>query len=78
MKAWNNGAWLLMLPAAAVMVFVGVLPLIAVFNYSLHDIFSLADVHWVGAEWYEEIITSARFHESLFRSLMFSAVWSAP
>lgn len=74
MKAVNSGAWFLMLPAAAVMVFVGVLPLVAVFNYSLHDIFSLADIHWVGAEWYEEIITSARFHESLFRSLMFSTV----
>ncbi len=70
----RNGAWLLMLPAAAVMAFVGVLPLIAVFNYALHDIFSLADVHWVGVEWYEEIVTSSRFHESLLRSLMFSAV----
>lgn len=70
----RNGAWLLMLPAAAVMVFVGVLPLIAVFNYGLHDIFSLADVHWVGVEWYEEIVTSSRFHESLGRSLLFSAI----
>ena len=70
----RNGAWLLMLPAAAVMVFVGVLPLIAVFNYGLHDIFSLADVHWVGVEWYEEIVTSTRFHASLGRSLLFSAV----
>lgn len=70
----RNGAWLLMLPAAAVMVFVGVLPLIAVFNYGLHDIFSLADVHWVGVEWYEEIVTSSRFRESLGRSLLFSAI----
>lgn len=73
-KTWTNGAWLLMLPAAVVMAFVGVLPLIAVFNYALHDIFSLADIHWIGVEWYEEIVTSSRFHESLARSLMFSAI----
>ena len=74
MEPVRNGAWLLVLPAAAVMVFVGVLPLVAVFNYALHDIFSLANVHWIGAEWYEEIVTSSRFHESLARSLMFSAI----
>ena len=73
-RSWNNGAWLMMLPAAVVMAFVGVLPLIAVFNYALHDIFSLADIHWIGVEWYEEIVTSTRFHESLARSLMFSAI----
>lgn len=74
MKAYRNDAWLLMLPAAAVMAFVGVIPLVAVFNYALHDIFSLQDVHWVGVEWYEEIVTSSRFHGSLARSLLFSAV----
>ncbi len=74
MRPYRNEAWLLMLPAAAVMAFVGVIPLIAVFNYSLHDIFSLADVHWVGVEWYEAIVTSSRFHASLGRSLLFSAV----
>lgn len=74
MRPYRNEAWLLLLSAAGLMVFIGVIPLIAVFNYSLHDIFSLADVHWVGAEWYEEIITSDRFHASLLRSLLFSAV----
>ncbi|NBE07406.1 carbohydrate ABC transporter permease [Paragemmobacter ruber] len=74
MKPYRNEAWLLLLPAAGLMGFIGVVPLIAVFNYSLHDIFSLADVHWVGAEWYEEIITSDRFHASLLRSLLFAAV----
>ena len=40
MKTWNNGAWLLMLPAAAVMVFVGVLPLVEL--RSLLDAFNEA------------------------------------
>jgi glycerol transport system permease protein len=73
MKPHSARAWLLVAPAAAVMVFVGVLPLVAVFNYALHDIFTLSDVHWVGPEWYAEIVTSPRFHASLARSLLFSA-----
>ncbi|MBC2834007.1 carbohydrate ABC transporter permease [Paragemmobacter straminiformis] len=73
-RPYRNAAWLLMLPAALLMAVVGVVPLVAVFNYSLHDIFSLRDVLWVGAEWYGEIVTSPRFHASLLRSLMFSAV----
>jgi len=73
-KPQSNRAWLLVLPALAVMGFVGVLPLVAVLNYSFHDIFSLSDVHWVGVEWYAEIVSSARFHGSLARSLVFSAL----
>lgn len=73
-RPYSNAAWLLMLPAALLMAVVGVVPLIAVFNYSLHDIFSLQDVLWVGPEWYAEIVTDPRFHASLGRSLMFSAV----
>ncbi len=74
MKPVANRAWLLILPALAVMGFVGVLPLVAVFNYSFHDIFTLSDVHWVGVEWYAEIVASDRFRESLARSLLFSAL----
>lgn len=73
-KPYSNAAWLLMLPAAVLMAVVGVIPLVTVFNYSLHDIFSLQDVQWVGAEWYHDIVTSGRFHASLARSLLFSAV----
>lgn len=64
----------LLLPALVVMGFVAVLPLLAVFNYSFHDIFSLDQAYWIGLEWYEEIITSDRFLSSLARSLLFSGV----
>ncbi len=72
-RPYRNAAWVLMLPAALLMGAVGVLPLVSVFNYSLHDIFSLADVLWVGPEWYAEIVADPRFHASLLRSLAFSA-----
>lgn len=56
------------------MLVVGVVPLISVFNYSFHDIFTLQDLHWVGVDWYREIIRSDRFLGSLGRSLLFSGV----
>lgn len=64
----------LLLPALGVMGFVAVLPLLAVFNYSFHDIFSLDQAFWIGLDWYQEIVTSDRFLSSLVRSLLFSGV----
>jgi glycerol transport system permease protein len=64
----------LLLPALVVMGFVAVLPLLAVFNYSFHDIFSLDQAFWIGLDWYQEIVTSDRFLSSLARSLLFSGV----
>lgn len=74
MKQQFNGAWLFLLPALAILTFVGVIPLLAVFNYSFFDIFTLENVFWVGPEWYEKIITSERFYASLGRSLLFSFI----
>ena len=74
MKPQSNIAWLLMLPAALVMVFVAVAPMVTVFNYSFHDIFTLDDVFWVGTEWYETIVSSPRFWSSLGRSAAFSSL----
>ena len=74
MKRHDNRAWLLLVPAGLIMLAVGVLPLVAVFNYSFHDIFTLQKLHWVGLDWYQEIVRSERFHGSLLRSLLFSAL----
>jgi len=65
---------LLLLPALVVMAFVAVIPVVTVFNFSFHDIFTLQDVYWIGLEWYREIVTSDRFLSSLGRSLLFSAL----
>ena len=73
MKPLDNRAWYLLIPAGAVMAFVGLIPLVSVLNFSLPDIFSLDRVHWISTEWYEEMISSSRFHASLARSLLFSA-----
>ncbi len=70
----DNRAWLLVAPALVVLGVVGALPLLAVVNYGLHDIFTLSDVHWVGVQWFADILGSERFLASLGRSLLFSAL----
>lgn len=74
MRQHDNRAWFLMIPAAAILAFVGIVPLMTVFNYSFFDIFTLKQMHWVGSEWYRDIVSSERFHASLARSLLFSAL----
>ena len=74
MKRHSNTAWFLLLPALAIMSFVAIIPLVTVLNFSFFDIFTLEKIFWVGTTWYEEIITSDRFHASLLRSLLFSAL----
>jgi len=73
-KVNDNRAWWLTLPAITVLFFVGVIPLMTVVNYSFHDIFTLPDKHWIGFEWYADIIQSERFRNSFFRSLSFSFI----
>ncbi len=75
MERWtDNRAWFLLLPALVVLAVVGGLPLLAVINYGLHDIFTLSETHWVGLQWFEDILDSDRFWASLGRSLLFSAL----
>lgn len=74
MRRHNNPAFWLLLPAMVLLAVVGVLPLLAVVNYGFHDIFSLRDVHWVGLDWYADILTSDRFLASLGRSLLFATL----
>ena len=74
MNRQDNRAWLLVLPAMLLLALVGMLPLLAVFNYGFHDIFTLSNVHWVGLEWYADILGSDRFAASLGRSLLFAGL----
>ena len=74
MRPHDNRAWFLLLPAVLLLGLVGALPLLAVLNYGFHDIFTLQDVHWVGVEWFADILGSDRFLASLGRSLLFSTL----
>ncbi|MFO1150910.1 MAG: sugar ABC transporter permease [Alsobacter sp.] len=74
MKPTSHRAWLLLIPAGLLLGFVGILPLVAVVNYSFLDLFVITNPFWVGVQWYEAIVASPRFYASLGRSLAFSAL----
>jgi glycerol transport system permease protein len=45
-----------------------------VVNYSVQDTFGNNVFFWAGTEWFEQVLTSSRFHGALIRSLSFSLV----
>lgn len=74
MQQHNNRAWLLLAPAAGLMMFVGLVPLLTAFNYSFYDIFTIQQAFWIGEDWYRLILSSSQFYASLGRSLLFSVL----
>ncbi len=74
MKAWNNRAWLLVLPVLVLVAFSAVIPLMTVVNYSVQDSFGNNEFFWVGTEWFREVLHSERFHDALLRNLLFSSI----
>lgn len=74
MQHQHNGAWLMVLPAVFLLAVLGVVPLIAVLNYSFFDIFTLQSRFWVGTEWYAELVGTRDFYASLARSILFTSL----
>ena len=73
-KTQNNKAWFLVLPVLVLVAFSAVIPLMTVVNYSVQDTFGNNVFFWEGVGWFEEIITSDRLHEALWRQMLFSAI----
>jgi glycerol transport system permease protein len=73
-KTWNNKAWFLVLPVLVLVAFSAVIPLMTVVNYSVQDTFGNNQFFWNGVDWYQELLASNRFWESMFRNLIFSGV----
>ena len=73
-KTYNNRAWFLVLPVLVLVAFSAVIPLMTVVNYSVQDTFGNNVFFWAGTAWFEDILTSSRFHGALYRSLIFSFV----
>ncbi len=73
-----KGSWfrpfMLLLPSISLLILVGIVPLLIVFQNSFYDIFTLQSRAWVGAQWYGDLLTSERFYDSLLRSIGFSAL----
>jgi len=74
MKVQNNKAWLMVLPMLLLVAVSAIIPLMTVVNYSVQDTFGNNEFFWVGAEWFQEVLASERFHNALQRTLLFSAL----
>jgi glycerol transport system permease protein len=73
-KTWNNKAWFMVLPVLLLVAFSALIPLMTVVNYSVQDTFGNNEFFWAGAAWYEEVLESDRFWDSMARNLLFSAI----
>lgn len=67
-------ALLLLAPALAVMLLVGVIPLGFVVFYALHDSFAANSFVWVGTAWFRSVLTSPEFWGAFSRSAGFTAL----
>jgi len=73
-KTLNNKAWFLVTPVLVLVAFSAVIPLMTVVNYSVQDTFGNNVFYWAGLEWFQEMITSDRLHEALWRQMLFSTI----
>ena len=71
-KTVNQKAWLFVLPVFILVAFNAIIPLMTVVNYSVQETFGDNTFFWSGVLWFEEVLNSERFHDSLFRQLMFT------
>ena len=71
-KIEDNRAWLGALPAVLVVAFCGVVPLMAVINYSVQDILDFNTRFFVGFQWYQETLQDPRFIDAFLRQVAFS------
>jgi glycerol transport system permease protein len=73
-RTWNNRAWFMVLPVLVLVAFSAVIPLMTVVNYSVQDTFGNNQFFWAGTEWYEDVLSSDRFWNSMARNLAFSGI----
>ncbi len=73
-KTENQKAWLLVLPVFLLVAFSAIIPLMTVVNYSVQDIFGPGQRVFVGTEWFKEMLSDSRLHDSLRRQFVFSGL----
>ena len=71
-KTENQKAWLFVLPVVALVAFNAIIPLMTVVNYSVQETFGDNTFFWSGIIWFEQVLTSERFHDALGRQMLFT------
>src|ERR1051325_9019439 len=73
-KQINQKAWFLVAPVVILVAFNALIPLMTVVNYSVQETFGDNVFTWAGVEWFEQVLHSDRFHDSLLRQILFTAL----
>ena len=71
-KPYQNLGLLFVLPAVLILVFSFFLPIIAVINFSVQDVFSGNNFFWAGERWFEQILGSTVFWQTFGRTVLYS------
>ena len=71
-KIANQKAWFFVLPVLILVAFNAIIPLMTVVNYSVQESFGANVFFWSGVRWFEEVLSSERFHAALGRQLLFT------
>jgi len=74
LKPLRNKSILFILPAILVVGGSTVIPLIAIVNFSVQDVFYGNDFIWVGLKWFIEVLSSKEFYNTLLRTFAFSTI----
>jgi len=74
LKPLRNKSILFILPALLVVGGSTIIPLIAIVNFSVQDVFYGNDFIWVGPKWFVEVLSSKEFYNTLLRTFAFSII----
>jgi glycerol transport system permease protein len=73
-KVENQRAWWLVLPVLLLVAFNALLPIMTVVNYSVQETFGNNLFFWHGVGWFQDVLTSERFHAALGRQMLFTTI----
>ncbi|HUF55919.1 MAG TPA: sugar ABC transporter permease [Thermohalobaculum sp.] len=74
MKTENPRGWLFVLPVLILVAFNALVPLMTVVNYSVQETFGGNVFLWHGLGFFQDILTSERFHAALGRQFLFTGL----
>ncbi|MGI9537794.1 MAG: carbohydrate ABC transporter permease [Desulfocapsaceae bacterium] len=74
LKPITNKSIFFILPALIVVGGSTIIPLIAIVNFSVQDVFYGNDFIWVGPKWFITVLSSKEFYNTLLRTFAFSAI----
>jgi glycerol transport system permease protein len=73
-KTVNQKAWLFVLPVFLLVAFNAIIPLMTVVNFAFQETFGDNVFTWSGTLWFEQVLHSPRFHEALWRQIIFTSI----